>query len=148
MIVKFDLANKFKKTFITINTDKKTVELENLRKNIQYLVNDWQIQGYQSNNRRMIPIYQIIRFYTESKNVVCETTDQEIYRVHQRIYELNRILPKDSFIQASSSELVNINSIYDLSLTKTGTYQINLTNGKSTYTSRRYMKELRKKFLK
>ncbi|WEV38855.1 LytTR family DNA-binding domain-containing protein [Lactobacillus sp. ESL0680] len=146
MLVKFNIDPQFQPTWIAINTDKKTTKLEKMASSIRHLVNDWQIQGSRNNQIKMIPLYEITRFYTQNKYVVCEA-DGQTYRIKPRIYELNNSLPPDTFIQISSSEIVSLASIDSLSLTKTGCYQVNLTTGETTFTSRRYMQKLRKEFL-
>ncbi|WEV51298.1 LytTR family DNA-binding domain-containing protein [Lactobacillus sp. ESL0731] len=147
MLVKFNLNPKFQPTWIAINTTEKTAKSERMADAIAHLVNDWQIQGTAAGKIKMISLYEITRFYTQNKHVVCEV-GQQVYRIKSRIYELSERLPPDTFIQISSSEIVSIASIDSLALTKTGSYQVNLTNGETTFTSRRYMQKLRKEFLK
>ena len=147
MMINFNIAKKFVQPFITINAAEKNSEIENLAQSIDRLTDGWQIQGVIDGRKTMLSVYQIISFHTAGKDVVCQTEDLE-YKVNQRIYELIQTLPKNQFVQISSSEIINVSSIKDLTLTKTGSYQINLNNGQTTYTSRRYMKLLRKEFLK
>ncbi|MDF7638088.1 LytTR family DNA-binding domain-containing protein [Lactobacillus sp. ESL0791] len=147
MIVNFNLSEKFKIPFISINAAKKTPSLEKMASSIKQMVNNQQIKAYRNGREKIIPLYQVSRFYTQDKYVVCEVQG-EIYRVHKRIYELSKNLPAKNFVQISSAELVNMAEIANLALTKTGIYQVNLTNGETTYTSRRYVKKIREAFLK
>ncbi|WP_257611965.1 LytTR family DNA-binding domain-containing protein, partial [Oenococcus oeni] len=64
------------------------------------------------------------------------------------IYEMKTVIPKSLFIQISNSEIVNISQIKNFSLSQTGIYQVNLLNGRKTYTSRRYTQIIRKELLK
>lgn len=147
MMINFNIAKKFIEPFVTISAAEKSPEIINLAKSIDRITDGWQIQGDKDGRKVMLSVYQIIGFHTVGKNVVCQTEDEE-YRVSQRIYELKQSLPEKLFVPVSSSEILNISSIRDLTLTKTGSYQINLMNGQTTFTSRRYMKLLKERFLR
>ena len=103
--------------------------------------------GYQNEKRKVIPLYQIISVHTESKKVLCETKNGTYY-IQKRIYEMKEILPQKLFIQLSNSEIVNVTQIKAFSLSSTGSYQVDLSNGRRTYTSRRYAQIIRKELLK
>ncbi len=146
MLVQFNIKETFKNPFISINADQNTPQLKQLAVSIENLTNHSHIKGYVNGRQTIIPLYAVIGFHTEGKSVVCQTIE-ESYKIKNRIYELNRFLPDDAFIQISSSEILNISSIKRLSLTKNGIYQIDLITGNSTYTSRRFMKKLRRELL-
>ena len=61
---------------------------------------------------------------------------------------MKEILPPKLFIQLSNSEIVNVTQIKAFSLSSTGSYQVDLSNGRRTYTSRRYAQIIRKELLK
>lgn len=147
MQVFFNIAKKFATPSISINTQKESQELVHLSVEIDRLVNKMTIIGYQDNRQIVVPFYRIIRFYTKDKHVVCETITGT-YRVRQRMYELRTQLSKSTFISVSNAEIVNRSAIQSFSLTSSGSYQINLTTGDSTYTSRRYVREIKEAFLK
>lgn len=147
MDIMFNLAKKFVTPSISINAQKESRELIQLSVEIDRLVNKMTVIGYQDNRRIVVPFYRIIRFYTQGKHVVCETTTGT-YRVRQRMYELRTQLSDSMFISVSNAEIVNKSAIQSFSLTNSGSYQINLTTGASTYTSRRYVKQIKEAFLK
>lgn len=146
MLVRFKFSELIKEPFIAIHASKRTTELTNLAETISQLVNEQVLIGYQTDRRKIIPLYQIIRVYTENKQVYCETT-AAVYRIKQRIYQAKAILPTQLFIQLSSSEIVNFLQIKYFSLSKSGIYQVTLKNGKQTFTSRRYAQKIRKELL-
>ncbi|ANZ60682.1 hypothetical protein AYR62_13855 [Secundilactobacillus paracollinoides] len=147
MNVVFNIAEQILRPFITINAAKETPDLVHLAKTIDQLANHLTITGTQDKRQRPLSVYQISRFYTEDKHVVCET-DDGVYRISERLYELKELLPEGLFVQVSSSELVAVASIRDFELTPTGSYQVNLTTGERTFASRRCMRQLREGLLK
>ncbi|MDV7715911.1 LytTR family transcriptional regulator [Oenococcus oeni] len=147
MLVRFNISELFREPFITINVDRKTDELINMAVAIEEVVNKKKIIGYRGIEQKAISLYQIVSIHTDGKNVVCETKGG-IYRIRKRIYEMKTVIPKSLFIQISNSEIVNISQIKNFSLSQTGIYQVNLLNGRKTYTSRRYTQIIRKELLK
>uniref|UniRef100_UPI00366EBF51 LytTR family DNA-binding domain-containing protein n=1 Tax=Phytohabitans flavus TaxID=1076124 RepID=UPI00366EBF51 len=113
---------------------------------IDKIVNQEAVTGYQ-NEKRNNPLYQIISVHTESKKVLCETKNGTYY-IQKRIYEMKRNSTPKLFIQLSNSEIVNVTQIKAFSLSSTGSYQVDLSNGRRTYTSRRYAQIIRKELLK
>ncbi|UXR51180.1 LytTR family transcriptional regulator [Staphylococcus simulans] len=62
--------------------------------------------------------------------------------MQQRFYQLEQSLPKD-FIRISQSEIINMHNIKHLSLSKNGMIHIEMKHGEATYSSRRYLKQLK-----
>ena len=89
---------------------------------------------------------KLFQFIHKKKEVVCET-EQDVYRIKQRLYEVKFLLPTQLFVQISSSEIVNFSYIQEFALAQNGIYQVILKNGKMTYTSRRYMQKIKKEYL-
>ncbi|MFT9005518.1 MAG: LytTR family DNA-binding domain-containing protein [Liquorilactobacillus hordei] len=147
MLIQFNFSEKFIDPFISINAKQKTEELNNLAFVIEKVVNEKILIGKHEDNYKSIYLHQIISIHTESKKIICETKDGN-FSIKNRIYELSTLLPKQIFLQISSSEIVNITQIKEFSLSQTGVYQVNLLNGRKTYTSRRYAQAIRKEFLK
>lgn len=147
MKININISPNFKIPFISINSSKRTEEIEKLSNSISNFLDNQNIIGSKNGNNFSIPLYQIIRFHTLDKKVVFETSDQD-YFVNKRIYQLNEILSPKDFMQISSSEIIAISAIKRFSLSKTGYSEIILTNNKKTYTSRRYMNKLKETLLK
>lgn len=147
MNILFNIAQRFAEPIITINAQEKTPDLLTLAISIDRLVNQTTLIGYHQEQRIVVPLYKVIRFYTQSKGVMCETADG-VYRMRERLYELRDRLSESSFIAISNSEIVSKTAIESFSLTKQGSYQVHLVTGDTTYTSRRYVKHIREAFLK
>ena len=89
----------------------------------------------------LIQISKIQRIYIENRKVLAET-DSQTYALDIRLYQASEILPA-SFIQISQSEIVNIDAISHLKLTSNGLMNLS-KNDSFTYSSRRYLKLLRR----
>jgi len=85
----------------------------------------------------------ILRFYGEDKEVRAQRLDGETYTVRQRLYELEKRLPRRAFIRVSHSEIVNWKRVTALDLSLTGTIRVTLEGGVETYVSRRYVKKIK-----
>lgn len=100
------------------------------------------LTGFTKTEAVILKPERILRFYGEDKEVRAQTIDG-IYTVHQRLYELERLLTGRRFVRVSHSEIVNLNCVTALNLRLTGTIQMTLTGGVVTYVSRRYVKKIK-----
>ncbi|BDR60340.1 LytTR family DNA-binding domain-containing protein [Lactobacillus xylocopicola] len=146
MLVNQTAIADLKELFITVNTPQIDADSTNLRNNLDRFLNDQAITGYRAGRKKIIPYYEIISIHTENKAVVCETIDG-LYQLKKRLYEIRELLPYRLFVQISSSEILNFSCIQEFALTRNGIYQVILKNGKTTYTSRRYMQVINKEYL-
>lgn len=147
MKVTFHLAEKFVDPFISINAQRESPSLLKLSVAIDRLVNQTTIVGYVENHETTIPLYRILRFYTQDKHVVCETLEGQ-YQVHRRLYQIRELVEQQDFIAISNAEIINRTAIESFSLTRGGSYSINLTNDTIVYPSRRYLKRIKEALLK
>ena len=85
----------------------------------------------------------IIRIYAEAGKTVAVTEDGE-YTVRRRLYELEDQLTGDFFARISNSEIINLKKVDSFDLSFTGTICVKLSNGDSTYVSRRYVSKIKK----
>lgn len=147
MFVKLNLSPDIQEEFIEINAKRKTQAISSLTIAVSQLISTQQLIGYQNQRRKAISFYQVVRIFTENRQLICQTLTG-YYRIRYRLYELKELLPSRLFIQISSSEIVNISQIKDFSLSKTGIYQVELLDGSRTFTSRRYAQKIRRGLLK
>ena len=61
-----------------------------------------------------------------------------------RLYEIENRLPSNQFIRISNSEIINLKKVNNFDLSFTGTICVKLSNGITTYVSRRYVPKLKK----
>ncbi len=144
-----EIIAKLVEPLITIQAPRQDAQLEALTTTVAQATEAVTLVGYRQQRVKRIPSYLIKRCYSANKKLYCEVVDEdEPYELHQPLYQVVQLLPVTLFLQISQAEIVRIASIKNFSLTKTGTYQVNLTDGTTTYASRRYTQRLRKEFLK
>ncbi len=85
----------------------------------------------------------MIRIYLNSGKVVA-VTDKGEYVLRLRLYEIENLLLTDQFIRISNSEIINLKKVNNFDLSFTGTICVKLSNGVTTYVSRRYVPKLKK----
>ena len=71
-------------------------------------------------------------------------TDQGCYTLRLRLYEAEERLNKKTFVRISNSEIVNLRKIKNFDFSITGTICIRLTDGSTSYVSRRYVQKIKK----
>lgn len=90
----------------------------------------------------MIPLRDVLRFYTENQKIMVQDT-KGIYCIQEKLYELEERLDAGQFFRISKSEIVNLKKIKRLDMSVTGTIKVILTDGTATYTSRRNVTKLK-----
>lgn len=94
---------------------------------------------------RIVNCKEIIRIYAEKKKVFVQT-EQELYTVRARLYELEEKLDSQLFVRISNSEIVNKKKIVRMDISMTGTIGVILKGDVQTYASRRYVSKIKKLF--
>lgn len=101
------------------------------------------ISGYKDEKIEILEQTDIIRIYTNCKKVFAVTNKGE-YTLRLRLYELEQRLSANQFIRISNSEIINLKKVHHFDLSFTGTIFVKLSNGMTTYVSRRYVPKLKK----
>ena len=84
----------------------------------------------------------IVHIFTDSGKVIA-ATKQGKYVIRLRLYELEERLDKSSFVRISNSEIINFKKVKGFDLSFSGTICVMLTNGATTYVSRRYVAKIK-----
>lgn len=142
MKIKIILNKKYTEPEIHICNEEKNEETDRLAQLVSQAVNTT-ITGYTDHGMELITCESIIRIYTESQRVYAATAEG-IYRLHQRLFELEEILDGRSFIRISNSEIVNLRRIKRLDTSVAGTILMYLQADITTFVSRRYVKKIKK----
>ena len=104
----------------------------------------WQIiSGYRDEKIEILEQTDLIRIYANSGKVFAVTNKGE-YVLRLRLYELEKRLPFNQFIRISNSEIINLKKVNHFDLSLTGTICVKLSDGITTYVSRRYVAKLKK----
>ncbi len=101
------------------------------------------ISGSKDNKIEVIEQADLIRIYASAGKVIAVTHKGE-YTLRLRLYEIEELLPPNQFVRISNSEIINLKKVNNFDLSLTGTICVKLTNGTTTYASRRCVSKLKK----
>ena len=142
MKINIDVDDSLQQDMITIHCRQITDEILKL----QQLLSGTQmgaqkISAYIDDTEYYVDVKTIL-FMEADGNYISIHTGKSIYRLRQKLYELEEILPRD-FIRVSKSTIVNTEQISSIKKNITGASEISFRNStKRAYASRNYIKAL------
>lgn len=101
------------------------------------------ISGVRDGKVEVLEQANLVRIYANAGKVFA-VTDKGEYTLRLRLYELEERLDADSFVRISNSEMINLKKVSHFDLGFTGTICVKLSNGTTTYVSRRYVSKIKK----
>ena len=104
------------------------------------------LSGIRDDKVELLDYDAIIRIYAEEGKVFART-EQGLYQIRLRLYEVEERLDNGKFVRISNSEIVNLKKVKSLDLSFVGTICMELSNGDMCYVSRRYVKKIKKELL-
>ena len=143
MRVRARIDKSFDTVEIQVCSNELTPQVKQLVEDISAFVNEG-ISGTDFRGERvLLPLKDILRFYTEKQKVMAQDVSG-VYSIQEKLYELEERLDTGQFFRISKSEIVNLKKIKRLDLSITGTIKVILSDGTETYTSRRNVTKLKK----
>lgn len=141
MKVSFEISNKYEEAEINIYAKAITPTIQEI---LTICSLDDRLPFFGVKGEQIVPINEseIIRFFALDKKTYCHTETEELV-VKEALYKLEDRFIK--MIRISSSEMINPDYIKNLELSFTGTIKINFKDGSFSHTSRRYMKEFKRR---
>ncbi len=122
-------------------------ETDNIKRLERYISEDGFYPGYLlcQKEKAQIPVKLDGIYYIETiQEIQYVHTEKEVYKVKQRLYELERMLPY-YFMRVSKSAILNLHGVKTYKPFSGGIMLAEFENGDGTYISRKYVKELRNK---
>lgn len=101
------------------------------------------ISGSKDGKIEVIQPEDLIRVYANAGKVFAVTSKGE-YTLRLRLYEVEERLSAYQFVRISNSEIINLKKANHFDLSFTGTICVKLSNGTTTYVSRRYVSKIKK----
>lgn len=143
--VRTNISDKYDDIEIVINSPVKDEQVQRLEnkllcettKTIQKII------GMQGNDIFVINVLDIIVFYSEEKNNFCKTKDG-VYKIKEKLYYLEEMLPKNEFIRISNSAIININNVKCFNTSIVGKMIVKFEDGSEEAVSRRRTSEIMK----
>ena len=138
-----NISNEFDDVNITVEAPKLDQEVQLILDTLSNLEfhNTQQIIGNLDNQVYIIPIEDILCFYSDEKYNYCQTI-QNNYKLRNTLYELEQNLNKDNWIRISNSCIVNINQIKYFDMGTIGSVVVVLKNGTTKDVSKRRIKDI------
>lgn len=136
------IDKKYEEAQIHICSKENSPEIRNIYRTVEAAVNTG-ITAYDGDKVYIVSSTDIIHIYTQDLKVYIATVNG-VYRLHQRLYELEQELDTSRFIRVSNSEIVNIKKIKRLDTSLTGTIRMYLDCDREAYVSRRYVTKIKK----
>ena len=144
MQVEIKIDDSYIEPKVIIITDKVTDEINDILNTISSKSPEV-IMGFYNKLAEILSPEDIIRIYAENGKTFASVNRKE-YILRQRLYELEEQLSKHSFVRISNSEIINLKKARSFDLSLSGTICVTLSDGTSTYVSRRYVSKI-KQFL-
>lgn len=129
---------------IVIYTNEVNQNISNIIDSISF-IDHQTLKAYKDDKLYMINQNDIESIYSENGKIYVKS-ENEIYTIKNRLYELLNFLNPKSFIRISNSEIINFNKVKNIDFKILGTLGINFKSGNKTYASRRYIPKI-KEFL-
>ena len=142
MKVEIKIDSSYTDPKIIILTASMTDDVSNIVKKLSEDVSQI-ISGYKDEKIEILEQTDLIQIYANSGKVFAVTSKGK-YVLRLRLYELENRLPSNQFIRISNSEIINLKKVNNFDLSFTGTICVKLSNGVTTYASRRYVPKLKK----
>lgn len=141
MQVDIKLDPTVKETKVIIVTNKMDQQVQSLMKRISQ-EQPQVLAGFRGVSVALLQPEEVIRIYAASGKVYAATALGE-YTLRLRLYELEERLDKASFVRISNSEIVNLRKVKGFDLSFSGTISVKLSDGTSTFVSRRYVSKIK-----
>ncbi|MEH2959141.1 LytTR family DNA-binding domain-containing protein [Candidatus Merdisoma sp. JLR.KK006] len=101
------------------------------------------ISGSRDEKIEVLHQEDLIRIYADAGKIFA-VTEKGQYVLRLRLYELEERLGDRQFVRISNSEIINLRKVDHFDLSFTGTICVSLSNGTTTYASRRYVSRIKK----
>lgn len=144
MDIEIKLSEEYSSTKVVVYTNKMTEKISNLVDVITKITgeNIQTIVGTKDEEVFLLSLNDILTIYAENQKVFARSVNG-IYRLKNRLYELENMFVGTSFLRISNSEIVNFDQVKSLDLSINGTISLKFKNGDKSFVSRRYVDKIK-----
>lgn len=142
MEVEIKIDDSYRKPKVVIMTASMTEEVNDVIKKLSENAPRI-ICGSRNDKVEVLEQADLIRIYANDGKVLAVTNQGE-YVLRLRLYEAEEYLNESQFVRISNSEIINLKKVSHFDLNFTGTICVKLSNGTTTYVSRRYVPKIKK----
>lgn len=145
MKIRIEIDDSLTEDEVIIRCKSVTDEITAIQKSIQDINSKTQrIIFYKEEKEYYLSLDEILFFETDSSKVSAHTVD-DVFQVHNRLYELEEILP-GYFVRVSKSSIINIHHIRSMVRNLAGASEVEFAGSyKKLYVSRSYFKALQER---
>lgn len=140
--VEIKIDSSYTKPKILILTASMSEDINNIVKRLSEDVPQV-ISGSKDDKIEVLEPSKLIRIYANTGKVFAATENGE-YILRLRLYEIEERLSPHQFVRISNSEIINLSHVQNFDLSFTGTICVKLSDGTTTYVSRRYVSKMKK----
>ena len=101
------------------------------------------ITGSKNEKIEVLEQDELIRIYAANSRVFAAANSGESL-LRLRLYEAEERLNPNQFVRISNSEIINLKKVKSFDLSFAGTICVELSNGTTTFVSRRYVSKIKK----
>ena len=141
MQIEIKIDENCKEPKIIVVADKVSEELNALIKRLSDSPPQM-LAGFKDETVELLETDDIFRIFAESGKVLAETTRGE-FTLRLRLYEVENRLDSFNFVRISNSDIINLKKVKGFDLSFAGTICVTLSNGTTSYVSRRYVAKIK-----
>ena len=139
-----NISKEYKSIKVLITAPELNEEVQSILNNLSTVCeNRNNIVATKNNELFLLKTNDILYFYSDEKYIYAKTRD-ESYRVKQKMYELEEILPNNKYVRISSAYIINIDKTISFDMGQIGSLYAKMEDGKKLEVSKRKIKEVRK----
>jgi len=140
--VKVEINSLHSEVHAILRANKITQEIEDIRNMLESY--NRVLMGYRDDNMVLLQYNEIYRVYTENQKLFAMTSSGK-YLLKMRLYEIETMLIKHQFIKVSRFEIINVTQIKEIENLYSGNIKIIFKYGESTFVSRRFVSQIKRK---
>lgn len=141
MKVSLTIDSEFKETKVKIETPKLSESVQELLEFIKGRETEFLV-GKIGEMQHILKPEDIYYFHTEKEAVIAVTSTGS-YRLKEKLYELEEILPSSKFIRLSKSVIANLYELNRFEASFNGTLCVYFKSGAKEYVSRTYVNHIK-----
>lgn len=141
-----NISKEYESIKITLQAPELNEEVQNILNNLTTICEDKNIiVGSKDNEIFLLKTKDIIYFFSDEKYNYAKTKEG-VFKVKERLYELEEKYLRNKFIRISSAYIININKTKSFDVGQIGSIVAKMEDGKNILVSKRKIKEV-KEFL-
>ena len=138
-----NISKEYKSIKVLITAPELNEQVQSILNNLSTVCeNRNNIVATKNNELFLLKTNDILYFYSDEKYIYAKTRD-ESYRVKQKMYELEEILPNNKYVRISSAYIINIDKTISFDMGQIGSLYAKMEDGKKLEVSKRKIKEVK-----